>query len=128
MRLLFIFLILPFTLPAQDDSTWTVPLWRGRLLVRDALRSYSQDTIIEKQDSLINLSAEEKEKIRQDFERLLLNSQEKYKHQSEIADLESSLKVHYLKESRKFKRQRNIVYGILTGVAGLVIWKTFYPP
>lgn len=72
---------------------------------QDAFRSYVQDTLLLKQAGRIDLLEEEKKSQREDFEMLVIISEEKFKKQVQLTEYEHKLRGNYQAEAEYHRKK-----------------------
>lgn len=100
-----------------------MPLWRARLIIQDALIKRTYDTLIDTLESKIAVLETKVKVSEKDYRDLLNIKNEEVKKQSELTTLESSMKEYFKSESKKYKRQRNIAYGLCVAAVGYIVFK-----
>jgi hypothetical protein len=112
-----------------QDSLYTLPIWRARLLFEDAFKKRIQDTLIDSLDSRVQILEAEKKMAYNSFNEQIKAHKESVRYYREITDLERSLKEYERTEKRKYKYQRNLgIAGVVTYVVIRVGVKVFKPP
>lgn len=105
------------------DSTYTLPLWQARELVRDAVVKHIQDTLIDSLESKIDVLEKRFASRDQQFKALLSTESERANKEAELVQIEKSMKEYYKTQARKYNRQRNWAIGIAVAATAYAVFK-----
>ena len=108
---------------AQGDSTYTLPLWQARELVRDAVVKHIQDSIIDSLESKIHVLETNSVNRENQFRSLLKIESERAVKNAELTQVEKSMKEFYKDQARKYNRQRNWAIGIAVAAPAYAVFK-----
>ncbi len=123
LKILSLLFLLIIGVKSYSQSMHCIKVETSRKLVRDALRSYVQDTLLLKQGSLIVSLQEQNQLLFNDFNNRLGNANNQIKNLNETIFLEQTIKESFKAESEynrsRFRKERFKKW--LTFAGGLVV-------